>query len=270
MLRRCTARFSARECHLAVDNRVATIILDRLPQRNALGRQLVAEFRENLDKCLAMPPGDLRAVVIGSASPKFFCAGADLKERKTMTPDEARAFVDLLRDTFNKIEDLPVPTIAAVEGPALGGGLELALSADLRVGGAGAKFGVPETSLAIIPGAGGTYRLPKLIGLARAKHMAFTGAPVNTTTALDFGLINEAAADGEAVKAAQAMAAKIATNGPIAVRAVKEAMARGYGGDRTQGLQCERDGYDRVLPTKDRIEGLTAFAEKRKAEYKGE
>jgi methylglutaconyl-CoA hydratase len=130
-----------------------------------------------------------------------------------MTQDEAREFVDHLRMTFDLFEDLPIPTICAIEGAALGGGLELALAADIRIGGAKATFGVPETSLAIIPGAGGTYRLPKLVGLSHAKMMAFTGLPLTAEEAARIGLINRCVPEGEALKVARKWHARSAATG---------------------------------------------------------
>jgi methylglutaconyl-CoA hydratase len=250
-------------------NNVSTITLHRPAARNALSRAFRQELEDSLRWCGDSANG-VRAVIVQSTVPKVFCAGADLKERKGMSQEEARAFVDSLRMTFDLLEDLPVPTIAAVEGAALGGGLELALAADIRVGGEAALFGVPETSLAIIPGAGGTYRLPKLIGLSNAKLMAFTGKPLSAADAQAMGVINRVVPAGGALAEAQKIAEQIAGNGPVAVRAAKMAMNEGYGQTRVEGLAAERRGYDLVIPTQDRLEGLKAFAEKRKPSYKGE
>ena len=250
-------------------NNVSTITLHRPAARNALSRSFRQELEDSLRWCGDASNG-VRAVIVQSTVPKVFCAGADLKERKGMSQEEARAFVDSLRMTFDLLEDLPVPTIAAVEGAALGGGLELALAADIRVGGDAALFGVPETSLAIIPGAGGTYRLPKLVGLSNAKLMAFTGKPLKAADAQAIGVINRVVPAGEALAEATKIAEQIAGNGPVAVKAVKKAMNEGYGETRVEGLAAERRGYDMVIPTQDRLEGLKAFAEKRKPVYKGE
>jgi methylglutaconyl-CoA hydratase len=250
-------------------NHVSTITLHRPAARNALSRSFRQELEDALRWCGDASNG-VRAVIVQSTVPKVFCAGADLKERKGMSQDEARAFVDSLRMTFDLLEDLPIPTIAAVEGAALGGGLELALAADIRVGGDAALFGVPETSLAIIPGAGGTYRLPKLVGLSNAKLMAFTGKPLSAADAMAVGVINRVVPAGTALDEALKIATQIAGNGPVAVKAVKRAMNEGYGCTRAEGLAAERRGYDTVIPTKDRLEGLAAFGEKRKPVYKGE
>lgn len=273
MLRRSLFRLNSAptgtECILSVSNYVGTIIMNRQSRKNALGRVMLNELQQAVRTCHNNPA--VRAVVLTSAVDGVFCAGADLKERKEMTPDEARAFVDQLRQTFCEIEDLSVPCIAAVEGKALGGGLELALAADLRVAGSKAGFGVPETALAIIPGAGGTQRLTKTIGLPRAKLMAFTAKPLPTTVALQYGLIDLALEEGQATTAATALAHQISENGPIAVGAAKKAINRGfYASSRDEGMAIERECYDLVLNSKDRLEGLKAFAEKRKPEYKGE
>lgn len=273
MLRRSLFRLNTAatgtECILSVSNYVATINMTRQPRKNALGRVMLNELQHAVRSCHKNP--SVRCVVLTSSVDGVFCAGADLKERKEMSPDEARAFVDQLRQTFCEIEDLSVPCIAAVEGKALGGGLELALAADLRVAGAKAGFGVPETGLAIIPGAGGTQRLTKTIGLPRAKLLAFTAKPVPTSVALQYGLVDLALDEGKAEAGAMLLALQIADNGPIAVSAAKQAINRGfYASSRDEGMAIERECYDLVLGSKDRLEGLKAFAEKRKPEYRGE
>jgi methylglutaconyl-CoA hydratase len=174
---------------------VSTITLNR-PKANAMGSVMLQELSDTLDALEEDP--SIRCVVVTSCSQKVFSAGADLKERATMNMDEASAFVSRLRDTFQRLSQLPVPTVAAVEGVAVGGGLELALATDFRISGKGALFGLPETSLAIIPGAGGTQRLPRLIGVARAKELIFTGRRIDATTALDYGLVQHVVDQGQA------------------------------------------------------------------------
>jgi methylglutaconyl-CoA hydratase len=269
MLRNTFIRFSAvPECALSIANGIATVTLNRPPRLNALGRTLRAELEASLRTCATAPAADVRVVVLQSAVPKFFCVGADLKERKEMPQEEARAFVDSLRSTFTLLEDIEVPTICAVQGAALGGGLELALAADIRVAGAQAKFAIPETGLAIIPGAGGSFRLPKVIGLSRAQLMAFTADPIGAEEAARIGLVASVVEDANAE--AQRLAQRIARNGPVAVRAVKKAMRNSFWQSRDAGLKAEAEGYQRVLVTQDRLEGLKAFAEKRPPQYKGE
>ena len=158
----------------------------------------------------------------------MFCAGADLKERKGMTPDEAREFVKKLRATFTMFEEMACPTISVVDGPALGGGCELALCSDIRVSTDSAIYGLPETGLAIIPGAGGTHRLPRLIGVSKAKELIFTGDRIQAEEALKIGLVNYVSGDYEqATSKALEIASKIGEKGPIAIRAAKKAVHYG-------------------------------------------
>jgi len=242
--------------------------LDRPAAKNALGRQLMGEFRQALADLRVDP--SVRVVVLHSLVPGVFCAGADLKERAEMSQAEAEAFVQGLRSAFTELEDLPMPVITALEGAAFGGGLELALAADLRVAGTGAKMGLVETALAIIPGAGGTQRLPRLIGASRAKELIFTARRIDAVEAERLGLVDRVAPAGGALDAALALAREILPNGPVALRMAKQAVSRGLDMDRDAGLAFEQACYAQVLPTKDRLEGLAAFREKRKPQYRGE
>mmetsp|Transcript_17598 Transcript_17598/g.31788 ORF Transcript_17598/g.31788 Transcript_17598/m.31788 type:complete len:234 (+) Transcript_17598:68-769(+) len=174
---------------------VSTITLNR-PKANAMGRIMLQELSDTLNTL--ENDDETRCVVVTSSSQKVFSAGADLKERATMTMEEASDFVTCLRNAMNRFSRLPMPTVAAVEGVAVGGGLELALAADLRIAGSNATFGLPETSLAIIPGAGGTQRLSRLIGMARAKELIFTARRIDASTAFDYGLVQHVAKSGEA------------------------------------------------------------------------
>jgi methylglutaconyl-CoA hydratase len=187
-----------------------------------------------------------------------------------MAQAEAVAFVQGLRAAFTELEDLPMPVVAALEGAAFGGGLELALAADLRVAGAGAKMGLVETSLAIIPGAGGTQRLPRLIGASRAKELIFSARRIDAAEAERLGLVNRAAPAGGALEAALTLAREILPNGPVALRMAKQAVNRGLGLGLGAGLAFEQACYAQVIPTKDRLEGLAAFRDKRKPQYRGE
>lgn len=241
--------------------------LDRPASKNALGRQLMEEFRAALSELRF--DRTVRVVVLHSRVPGVFCAGADLKERAAMSSGEVEAFVHGLRAAFTEVEDLPMPVLAALEGAAFGGGLELALAADLRVAGAEAKVGLVETGLAIIPGAGGTQRLPRLIGKARAKELIFTARRLSADQALVLGLVEYAVPAGQALDKALQLAREILPNGPVAVRMAKQAVDRGLEVDRDTGLVLERACYAQVIPTQDRLEGLAAFREKRKPVYKG-
>jgi enoyl-CoA hydratase/carnithine racemase len=215
--------------------------------------------------------GDLtiRAILITGAGEKAFCAGADLKERKTMPKDRVPEFVKNIRRTMDDVEALPQPTIGVVNGLAFGGGMELLLACDLRVCAPHAQFGLTETSLAIIPGAGGTQRLPRLVGRSRAKDLILTARKIDALEAERIGLVNRIAPEGKLRETALELAATIAANGPVAVRAAKSAIDRGGDLPMAEGLEVEARCYERVLPTQDRLEALAAFAEKRKPRYTG-
>jgi enoyl-CoA hydratase/carnithine racemase len=212
----------------------------------------------------------VRCILITGAGDRAFCAGADLKERKTMPAERVPQFVQNIRRTMDDVEALPQPTIAVVNGFAFGGGTELALSCDLRVAATTASFGLTEVSLAIIPGAGGTQRLPRLVGKSRAKDLILTGRKLDAAEAERIGLVNRLAEPAELVAVARALAQAIAKNGPVAVRAAKEAIDRGSELPAAQGLAIEASCYEKVLPTRDRLEALAAFAEKRAPIFRGE
>ena len=251
----------------AEDPGLVLLGLERPTARNALGQQLLGELEAAVQELGR--DATARVVVIHSLVPGVFCAGADLKERAGMTPGEAEDFVRRLRSAFTALENLPIPTLAAVEDVALGGGLELALACDFKIAGEAAVLGLPETTLAIIPGAGGTQRLPRLIGRTRAKELIFTGRRLGAMEAQALGLVDRVAARGEALQAALDLARQILPNGPIALRAAKEAIDRGLDLDRAQAMALEEACYAKVLPTRDRLEGLAAFKEKRKPVYRG-
>lgn len=250
------------------DTGISTITLNRPNSKNALGTAMLREFVSTIAALRFNP--DTRVVILRSSVPRVFCAGADLKERATMTRAEVAAFVYGLRNAFTDLSTLPMPVIGAIEGAALGGGLELSIACDFRIAGVDAVFGLPETGLAIIPGAGGTQRLPRLIGVARAKELIFTGRRLTATEALAYGLVSSVAPAGHAYANALTLAREILPRGPLAIRAAKEAIDRGMETDLTTGLAIERSCYAQVIPTADRLEGLKAFAEKRAPVYKGE
>ncbi|KAI9218989.1 ClpP/crotonase-like domain-containing protein [Blastocladiella britannica] len=264
----------ARECFVThldgeSDAGIAVVTLNRPAAKNALSRTLLAQISECLEHL--RDSETTRVVVLRSAVDRVFCAGADLKERRTMTPAQVSSFVSALRSTFSGVAALPMPTIAALDGAALGGGLELAMCCDLRTAGTSAKLGLPETKLAIIPGAGGTQRLPRLIGVPLAKELMFTGRQLVAADALAMGLVNRAdtgVMDGGFV-AAMALAREIAPQGPVALRMAKWAVDAGSEVDLASGLRIEQACYAQVIPTADRLEGLKAFAEKRKPVYLG-
>ncbi|KAF2400050.1 ClpP/crotonase [Trichodelitschia bisporula] len=254
---------------------IRVLELDRPAARNAISRQLLAELRSEVDSLYEEgESGETRALVIGSVAENVFCAGADLKERKGMDEDETRAFLANLRSTFAALAALPIPTIAAVHGSAFGGGLELALAMHLRVFAENTLVGLPETRLGIIPGAGGTHRLPALIGVGRARDMILTGRRVSGSEAYFLGLcdrlveVNEGE-HGEIVREmvmveAEELAREICEGGPVAVRQALRAV-NGW----KRGQEAEDEAYEVVLRTSDRVEALKAFAEKRKPVFEG-
>ncbi|XP_030369149.1 methylglutaconyl-CoA hydratase, mitochondrial-like [Scaptodrosophila lebanonensis] len=251
---------------------ITVLGLNRPAAKNSFSRGLVETFSEILQEL--KKDNYSRVVVLRSTSPDIFCAGADLKERKGMSQDEAREFVTKLRNLLISIEQLPMPVIAALDGAALGGGLEMALACDIRTAANNAKLGLVETRLAIIPGAGGTQRLPRILSPALAKELIFTARVLDGAEAKQLGLVNHVVPQNETKDAAYNQAIKLAEeilpNGPVGVRMAKLAIDKGMQVDLKTGYSIEEVCYAQVIPTKDRLEGLAAFAEKRKPIYKGE
>ncbi|XP_028772899.1 probable enoyl-CoA hydratase 2, mitochondrial [Neltuma alba] len=250
------------------DSGIFEVSLDRAGAKNAIGKDMLRGLRHALE--FIDRESSAKVAMIRSSVPGVFCAGADLKERRTMSPSETKDFVNSLRSTFSFLEALCVPTIAVIEGVAFGGGLEMALACDIRICGEDALMSLPETGLAIIPGAGGTQRLPRLVGKATAKDIIFTGRKINSKDALSMGLVDYCVPSGEARSKALAVAQDISQKGPVAIRMAKRAINEGVETDLESGLALEEECYDEVLNTKDRLEGLAAFAEKRKPKYTGE
>lgn len=246
---------------------VVLLTLNRPESFNSISREMLADLHALVSELRF--DEELRVLIITGAGDKAFCSGADLKERATMTQPEVRRYIQTIRSLFTMIEELPVPTIAAVNGIALGGGTEIALACDLRIVADTAKMGLTETSLAIIPGAGGTQRLPRIIGPSRAKEMIFTAERIDAKRAYEIGLANQTVPAADLLTAARAMAERIAQNGPVALRMAKRAVDKGIQMDLANGMAFETTCYDVLIPTEDRIEGLTAFKEKRKPVYKG-
>jgi len=248
------------------DGWITTVTLNRPEAANALNR---AGLRALAEAVHALATADARAVIFTGAGEKAFCAGADLKERAGMGGDEVRAFIETIRETLTAIARLPQATIAAINGHALGGGTELALACDIRIASNAATMGLTETTLAIIPGGGGTQRLPRLVGPGRAKEMILTGRRVDAAEAARIGLVEETVEAGQLLARAREIANRIAANGPVAVRAAKEAIDRGLELPIDDALRLESRLYERTIETEDRIEGLAAFREKRAPAYKG-
>jgi len=251
---------------------IVALTMNRPAAKNAISRSLLAGMEEALQSIRFDPAA--RVLIVRSLVPGAFCAGADLKERAKMKPTEVGPFVARARGLMTQLYALPMPVIAALDGAALGGGMELALACDLRVAADSAKMGLVETRLAIIPGAGGTQRLPRLVGAAAAKRLLFTAEVLDGAEGARLGLVDEVVPQNEAgdaaYHAAVQLARRITPNGPIGVQMAKLAVNMGMEVDLASGLAIEEACYARVIPTKDRIEGLTAFKEKRVPNYKGE
>lgn len=247
---------------------IQTWTLDRADRMNALSRDVVRALGEAARRAANDPA--VRVVVLTGAGDKAFCAGADLKERQGMTLDEVRAFLSLYREVFGLLDRLPKPTVAALNGAAFGGGLELALACDFRIAAAHANVGLTETSLGIIPGAGGTQRLTQIVGPAKAKELILFARRLTADQALALGVIHAVASEGEsALDAAKAFAAPLAVGAPIALCAALEAIDAAAHSDFEAGLTVERAAYERTLVSSDRLEALKAFAEKRKPVFAG-
>lgn len=247
---------------------IATIILNRPEAANAFSIQMLRELKETL--YYLKYDNSVRCVIITGSGEKVFCAGADLKERAEMDVIQVRRTVEMIRENINNLESLPQPVIAAINGIALGGGTELALACDIRVASEKAQFGLTETALGIIPGAGGTQRLAKLIGKGRAKDLIFTARRISANEAERIGLVEYIVPDDELMSKATEIAQQIASNGPIAVQQAKLAINKGLDVDLNTGLAFEKSAYEFTIPTKDRLEGLQAFKEKRRPVFKGE
>lgn len=253
---------------LSKNEQIATITLNRPQAANALNKDLLEKIRNTLISL--RNDRQIRCIIITGSGEKVFCAGADLKERRKLPETDIRQAVSLIGQTLSIIELMPQPVIASINGLAIGGGLELALACDVRIASIQAAFALPETSLGIIPGAGGTQRLPRLIGIAKAKELIFTGKRINATEAEKLGLITKAVSPQDLLEETKQLAESIIRNAPIALAEAKKAVHFGMQTDLQTGLQIEEWCYDVTIPTKDRTEGLKAFAEKRRPEYKGE
>lgn len=246
---------------------VVTLTLHRPDVMNSLNFPLLHALRDQIESFRFRR--DIRVVIITGAGEKSFCAGADLKERTTLNPDQVKEYIFTIRNLFTAVEQLNKAVIAAVNGIALGGGTELALASDIRIASMNASMGLTETRLAIIPGAGGTQRLPRLVGKGKAKELIFTGQRVDAQEALKIGLVNKICEQNELMAECKNMAGMICETGPIAIEQAKYAINHGLETDIHTGLAIESNAYWICIPTEDRLEGLAAFKEKRKPVYKG-
>ncbi len=246
---------------------IALITLDRPERRNAMDRQLVRELGDAVD-LVEGDEGVRVAIITGEG--RAFCAGADIKERAEH-PDEmeVQRSSRVLSPLFRRLERLGKLFIAAVNGPAFGGGCELALACDLRVAAAGATFALPEVRLGILPGAGGTQRLPRLVGAARALEMMLMARTITADEALDWGLVNRVVPPGEVVPEARRIAVELLAKAPLALGVIKQAVGVASSTDLDSGLQYEQRCADMLALTEDRREGYQAFAEKRQPVFRG-
>ena len=247
--------------HVNTENHVALLTIDRPKALNALNSQVLEELDSAID---ALDLSDVRVLVITGAGEKSFVAGADIGEMSTLTKAEGEAFGKKGNDVFRKLETLPIPVIAAVNGFALGGGNELAMSCDIRICSENAVFGQPETGLGITPGFGGTQRLARLVSPGIAKQLLYTAKNIKADEALRIGLVNAVYPIGGLLPAAMKMATAIAANAPIAVRACKVAVNVGLEQGMDEALVTEEKLFGSCFETEDQRSGMTAFLNKEK------
>ncbi|HEY8819058.1 MAG TPA: enoyl-CoA hydratase-related protein [Candidatus Limnocylindrales bacterium] len=239
------------------------------PPLNLITRALLEALSEALTTLAAASPGDVRAVVVSGRGERAFSAGSHVGEFEGTRGADGRERLAFEAAVSRRLADLPMPTIAAIEGHALGGGLELALGCDIRIASERSRFGLPEVHLAVIPGAGGTQRLPRVVGHARAREMILTGRVVDADEAARIGLVHEVVPPGETVARATAIGEEIAARGPLAVREAKRLIDAATEVDLDAGLAAELDASDRIFATEDMLEGAKAFFGKRDPDYRG-
>ncbi|GAX89561.1 enoyl-CoA hydratase-related protein [Effusibacillus lacus] len=250
----------------SVEEGIATITLNRPKALNALNSALLTELSTLIDSIAN--DSSVQAAIITGAGEKAFVAGADISEMHGKSPLEARGFSQFGNAIFRKIEQLPQPVIAAVNGFALGGGCELAMACDIRVASTNAKFGQPEVNLGIVAGFGGTQRLPRLVGPGIAKELLMTGDMITADRAAQIGLVNHVVAPEELLGKAKEIAAKMLSKAPFAVQFSKKLVNEGFNMDLDRALAMESEVFGTLFGTEDRLEGMTAFLEKRSANFK--
>lgn len=243
--------------------------LNRPDFRNALNTQMGLDLRDLFQNGLNLDPGDVRCVVLTGAGDKAFCAGGDLKERDGMSDEAWRAQHVIFEEAVYGIMDCPLPVIAAVNGAAFGGGLEIALACDFAYAALHARFALTEVTLGILPGCGGTQNLPRVAGGPRAREILLTGRPFSAAEALEWGVVNRVCEGAELLTEALDTARAVCANAPLSVRNIKRAVNGGLQTDLKSGLKLELAAYDAVYVSQDRREGVRAFNEKRKAEFVG-
>ncbi|NLC08108.1 MAG: hypothetical protein GX755_09140 [Syntrophomonadaceae bacterium] len=245
---------------------VAVVTLNDPKANNAFSFQLVSELSQAIDE--AANNEAVRVVMI-TGGEKVFAAGGDIEGMLKMSVQEASHYSETVQKVFLKIESLGKPVIAVVGGPAIGGGCELTLICDLRIASTRAKFGQPEVDLGVMPGAGATKRLTRLVGPALAKEMIFTGKLIDAATAKEIGLVNQVVEPADLMNEAMKLARKIATKAPLAIRLAKETINRGMDTDIVSATEYETRGFALLFSTADRQEGMRAFLEKRRPDFQG-
>ncbi len=250
---------------LDVDGALAVLTIDRPKALNALNSKTIGELEDALNTL----GSGVRALILTGGGEKAFVAGADISEMAQLTDAQAREFAAAGHRTLLKLEELGIPTLAAVNGFALGGGTELALACDLIYASEKAVFGLPEVTLGVIPGFGGTQRLTRLVGKARAKELIFTGGKVDAAKAKEIGLALEVLPGDKLLEHCKAVAAKILKVGPLAVSKAKRVIESGADADLHAALEVERQGFAALFGSEDQKEGMKAFLEKRPANFTG-
>jgi enoyl-CoA hydratase len=246
---------------------IATLTVNRPPALNALNRAVLEEMARVLREVRHDPA--VRVLIVTGTGDRAFVAGADIAAMAEMSAVEGLEFSRLGHRVMQTFEDLPIPVIAAVNGFALGGGLELAMACDLIIASEKARFGQPEINLALIPGFGGTQRLPHRIGHARARELVMTGEMIDAKTALELGLVNQVVPPGELVEAARKLANKLAAKSPLALRQAKAALRASFTMEEDAGLRFEQEAFGVTFGSADRVEGTKAFLEKREPKWQG-
>jgi len=249
------------------EDRVGTITMNRPEARNAMNTRMMEELRDCFADFYVNP--DAAACLVLTGEGKGFCSGADLKERKGMPDTVWRRQHAVVEQMARAIMDCPVPVIAAVNGAAFGGGMEIALACDFIYAARSARFALTEVTLGIMPGAAGTQNLPRAVGVRRAKEIILTGAPFTAEEAAAWGMVNKVCSDERLLAEAHAVALVIAANAPVSVRQAKKSVDKATELDRMTGYAFEIEAYNRTVLTEDRQEGIKAFNEKRKPQYKG-
>ena len=247
--------------------KVATIALNRPKSLNALNTALLTELKDALEDAEA--DAAVRVIVITGAGDKAFCAGADVAEIRAKKPEEVRSWSRWVQRILSFIERMKKPVIARIHGFCLGGGLELAIACDFRIASKNAIFGLPEVNLAIIPGGGGTQRLPRLIGKTKALELLMTGEQIDAAEALQLRLVNKVVPTDELDRAVDELIKNQLSKSPVTLSILKDAVNKGIEMDLEYALQHEAECFESVLETEDAREGLKAFLEKRKPEFKG-